>query len=64
MIGCGGLWSVLMKSSGTTELNDFYPIRPECQSDVPTTRFKPRVRFFGAKRMLCYNTLYCLLSIV
>lgn len=31
-----------MKSSGTTELNDFYPIRPECQADVPTTRFKPR----------------------
>lgn len=31
-----------MKSSGTTELNSFYPIRPECQADVPTTRFKPR----------------------
>ncbi|XP_058765444.1 rab GTPase-activating protein 22-like isoform X2 [Vicia villosa] len=42
MIGCGGLWSVLMKRSGTRELSDFYPIRPECQADVPTTRFKPR----------------------
>ncbi|KAK7345750.1 hypothetical protein VNO77_16361 [Canavalia gladiata] len=42
MIGCGGLWSGLMKSSGATELNAFYPIRPECEADVPTTRFKPR----------------------
>ncbi|KEH42494.1 putative Rab-GTPase-TBC domain-containing protein [Medicago truncatula] len=42
MIGCFGLLSVLMKRSGTTELNDFYPIRPECKADVPTTRFKPR----------------------
>ncbi|CAI8602804.1 unnamed protein product [Vicia faba] len=31
-----------MKRSGTRELSDFYPIRPECQADVPTTRFKPR----------------------
>ncbi|PNY05303.1 TBC1 domain family member 15-like protein [Trifolium pratense] len=30
------------KNSGTTELNDFYPIRPECIADVPATRFKPR----------------------
>ncbi|XP_057428017.1 rab GTPase-activating protein 22-like isoform X2 [Lotus japonicus] len=42
MIGCGGLCRVLMRSSGTTELNTFYPIRPECQADAPTTRFKPR----------------------
>ncbi|KAK7267422.1 hypothetical protein RIF29_20096 [Crotalaria pallida] len=42
MIGCGGLWRSLMKSSGATELNSFYPIRPECLNDVPPTRFKPR----------------------
>ncbi|KOM35166.1 hypothetical protein LR48_Vigan02g131600 [Vigna angularis] len=42
MIGCGGLFGVLMKSAGTTELNAFYPIRPECQADVPAPRFKPR----------------------
>ncbi|XP_027365914.1 TBC1 domain family member 15 isoform X4 [Abrus precatorius] len=42
MIGCEGLWRVLMKSSGATELNTFYPIREECQADVPTTHFKPR----------------------
>ncbi|KAK2401493.1 hypothetical protein P8452_08192 [Trifolium repens] len=39
MIGC---CNFLMKNSGTTELNDFYPIRPECIADVPATRFKPR----------------------
>jgi len=44
MIGYFGLCSVLMKRSGTTELNDFYPIRPECKADVPATRFKPRVK--------------------
>jgi len=49
MIGCGGLFGVLMKSSGTTELNAFYPIRPECQADVPAPRFKPRVSF-------CFST--------
>lgn len=42
MIGCGGLCRFLMKSSGTTELNAFYPIRAECQGDVPAPRFKPR----------------------
>ncbi|XP_061367481.1 uncharacterized protein LOC133310548 isoform X2 [Gastrolobium bilobum] len=42
MVGCEGLLRVLMKSSGVTELNSFYPIRPECQADVPATRFKPR----------------------
>ncbi|KAL2992209.1 hypothetical protein AAZX31_10G036700 [Glycine max] len=42
MVGCEGLWGVLMKSSGTTELNTFYPIKAECQADVPATRFKPR----------------------
>ncbi|KAK7393380.1 hypothetical protein VNO78_21933 [Psophocarpus tetragonolobus] len=42
MVGCERIWSVLMKSSGTTELNAFYPIKPECQADVPTTHFKPR----------------------
>ncbi|XP_020223201.1 TBC1 domain family member 15 isoform X2 [Cajanus cajan] len=31
-----------MKSGGATELNTFYPIKPECVADVPATRFKPR----------------------
>ncbi|KAI4301073.1 hypothetical protein L6164_034389 [Bauhinia variegata] len=39
-VGFGGLWG--MKSAGATELDAFYPIRPECQEDVPKTRFKPR----------------------
>ncbi|XP_028777055.1 TBC1 domain family member 15 [Neltuma alba] len=30
------------KADGTTELDAFYPIRPECIADVPKTRFKPR----------------------
>lgn len=42
MIGCWGRLSGLMKSSGATELNAFYPIKPECVADVPATRFKPR----------------------
>lgn len=41
-----------MKTSGTTELNSFYPIRPECQNDVPATRFKPRVRFSAQNYVL------------
>lgn len=32
-----------MKRSSDAELNTFFPIRPECQADVPKTRFKPRV---------------------
>ncbi|KAL1329905.1 hypothetical protein HN51_047090 [Arachis hypogaea] len=36
------MWKVLARSSGATELNDFYPIRPECQADAPAPRFKPR----------------------
>ncbi|KAI9122017.1 hypothetical protein K1719_006706 [Acacia pycnantha] len=34
--------SGFLKRTGTTDLNVFYPIRPECEADVPTTRFKPR----------------------
>ncbi|XP_051141712.1 rab GTPase-activating protein 22-like [Andrographis paniculata] len=30
-------------SSATEELDAYYPIRPECQADVPVTRFKARV---------------------
>ncbi|KAF7818448.1 TBC1 domain family member 15-like [Senna tora] len=30
------------KGGGATELDAFYPIRPECKADVPQTRFKPR----------------------
>ncbi|XP_047172777.1 rab GTPase-activating protein 22-like isoform X1 [Vigna umbellata] len=58
MIGCGGLFGVLMKSAGTTELNAFYPIRPECQADVPAPRFKPRVSFcFSTNAFLAGKTL-------
>ncbi|CAI0434525.1 unnamed protein product [Linum tenue] len=28
--------------TGDAEIGDFYPIRPECQADVPKTRFRPR----------------------
>ncbi|KAI4349374.1 hypothetical protein L6164_009966 [Bauhinia variegata] len=31
-----------MKSAGASELDNFYPIKPGCQDDVPKTRFKPR----------------------
>lgn len=31
-----------MKKASTAELETFYPIRPECQEDVPKTRFKLR----------------------
>ncbi|XP_028765498.1 TBC1 domain family member 15 [Neltuma alba] len=34
--------SRFLKRTGTTDLNVFYPIRSECEADVPTTRFKPR----------------------
>ncbi|KAL3849983.1 hypothetical protein ACJIZ3_011865 [Penstemon smallii] len=30
-------------NSATEELGSYYPIRPECQADVPKTRFKARV---------------------
>ncbi|PIN04709.1 Ypt/Rab-specific GTPase-activating protein GYP7 [Handroanthus impetiginosus] len=30
-------------NSATEELNSYYPTRPECQADVPKTRFKARV---------------------
>ncbi|KAG7989654.1 hypothetical protein I3843_03G249900 [Carya illinoinensis] len=42
MLGCDGLAGVLMKRDGTSELDVFYPVRSECQADVPKTRFKLR----------------------
>lgn len=33
---------LFMKKASTAELETFYPIRPECQEDVPKTRFKLR----------------------
>jgi len=35
-----------MWKSGGEDLQGFYPVRPECQPDVPRTRFKSRVPFF------------------
>lgn len=35
--------SRFLKRQGTTDLNLFYPIRPENEADVPTHRFKTRV---------------------
>lgn len=32
-----------MRKASTAELDVFYPIRPECQVDVPKTRFRLRV---------------------
>ncbi|XP_010526495.1 PREDICTED: TBC1 domain family member 15-like isoform X1 [Tarenaya hassleriana] len=37
MFCCGVMWK-----SGGEDLQGFYPVRPECQSDVPRTRFKSR----------------------
>ncbi|KAM6545997.1 hypothetical protein CsatB_026733 [Cannabis sativa] len=36
--------SLFMRKASTTELEVFYPIRTECQEDVPKTRFKLEVR--------------------
>lgn len=43
MVCCEGLTGILMKNSANGEVDSFYAIRPECQSDVPKIRFKPRV---------------------
>uniref|UniRef100_A0A803QSV0 Rab-GAP TBC domain-containing protein n=1 Tax=Cannabis sativa TaxID=3483 RepID=A0A803QSV0_CANSA len=40
MIGCEKMVSPFMRKASTTELEVFYPIRTECQEDVPKTRFK------------------------
>ncbi|CAN4091572.1 unnamed protein product [Withania somnifera] len=32
-----------MKNSYSEELDTYYPVRPECQADVPKTRFKSKV---------------------
>ncbi|XP_057985021.1 uncharacterized protein LOC110663353 isoform X1 [Hevea brasiliensis] len=43
MVGCEGLAGMLLKKSGGgEELGVFYPIRPECQENAPTTRFRLR----------------------
>lgn len=35
-----------LRKASTAELDVFYPVRPECQADVPPTRFKLRVWIF------------------
>ncbi|XP_062080188.1 rab GTPase-activating protein 22 isoform X1 [Humulus lupulus] len=42
MIGCQNMASLFMRKASTAELEIFYPIRTECQEDVPKTRFKLR----------------------
>ncbi|KAM6592176.1 hypothetical protein CsatA_014781 [Cannabis sativa] len=42
MIGCEKMASLFMRKASTAELEIFYPIRTECQEDVPKTRFKLR----------------------
>ncbi|XP_050208481.1 rab GTPase-activating protein 22 isoform X2 [Mercurialis annua] len=43
MFGCEGLTSIFIKKpEGGDDMEAFYPIRPECQADVPKPRFKPR----------------------
>uniref|UniRef100_A0A2P2M8Y9 Uncharacterized protein MANES_12G034300 n=1 Tax=Rhizophora mucronata TaxID=61149 RepID=A0A2P2M8Y9_RHIMU len=37
----GSKW-ISMRKAGGDEFGDFYPTRPECQADLPKTRFKPR----------------------
>uniref|UniRef100_A0A5B6ZZD0 Putative GTPase-activating protein gyp7-like isoform X1 n=1 Tax=Davidia involucrata TaxID=16924 RepID=A0A5B6ZZD0_DAVIN len=40
-----------MKNSATGESNSYFTVRPECQGDVPKTRFKPRIgRTLSARR--------------
>lgn len=39
MLGC----KMIMKKSGGSELEEFYPVKPECRNDVPKPRFRPRV---------------------
>ena len=44
MLGCVKLSGILMtNTAAATELDAFYPIRPECQADIPKTRFKIKV---------------------
>ncbi|XP_031385655.1 TBC1 domain family member 15 [Punica granatum] len=38
MLGC----KMFRSTSGAAELEQFYPVRPECRNDVPKPRFKPR----------------------
>ncbi|KAK6141647.1 hypothetical protein DH2020_024620 [Rehmannia glutinosa] len=37
------IWNRMFFNAATEELDSYYPIRPECQADVPKTRFKARV---------------------
>lgn len=44
MLGCVNVSRILMtNTAATTELDAFYPIRSECQAEVPKTRFKIKV---------------------
>lgn len=52
MIGCEGLARIRMQKAATSELDVSYPIRSECQADVPKTRFKLRVT--SLLLLLCY----------
>ncbi|KAK0581343.1 hypothetical protein LWI29_012601 [Acer saccharum] len=40
--GLEGMASLLLRKSGGEDLDVFYPIRPECQADVPKIRFRAR----------------------
>ncbi|XP_010264961.1 PREDICTED: TBC1 domain family member 15-like isoform X4 [Nelumbo nucifera] len=39
---CCGMTEFHMKNAASGELDAFYATRPECQGDVPKTRFKPK----------------------
>ncbi|WCJ38293.1 Ypt/Rab-GAP domain of gyp1p superfamily protein [Euphorbia peplus] len=39
MVGCAAF---MFGTKGSEDLEAFYPVRPECQADVPKARFKPR----------------------
>ena len=43
MMDFKGLARHFMKKDGTSELDVVYPIKSECQSEMPKTRFKLRV---------------------
>lgn len=43
MVDFKGLARLFMKKDGTSELDVVYPIKSECQAEMPKTRFKLRV---------------------
>lgn len=43
-----------MRKASTAELDAFYPVREECQVDIPKTRFRLRVIIVPFALHFCY----------